>query len=256
VDHHSDKGSSHRHEGLFPSLVITTISIARHIPKHIFTKMTEITYTHLNDKEKAEVRKEFEEEKKDEALDAVLDKDDIGDDALLDEVRAETAIEGDIDDEGYVSDEERATASAQVVTPEPSSINSFDEIPASGDGAFTPDSLDSPPLDPIYEVSEDQVIDVNDFSPQGSADVVDGSEELKTASQLDNDLTDMLLFGKDGFTGKEPANSEERERIRQKWEAKGAKLELAKMAKAGSVDSDSDLDEGFVEGDAGRVLPV
>jgi hypothetical protein len=101
--------------------------------------MTEITYTttHLNEEEKAEVRKKFQEEKKDEALDALLDKDDIGNDALLDEVRAETAIEGDLDDEGYESDEERAKASAEVVTPVPSSLDSFNDVPVSSDLSLT-----------------------------------------------------------------------------------------------------------------------
>jgi hypothetical protein len=133
--------------------------------------MTEIPYTtRLNEEEKAEVaeevRQDLEKKKKDEALDALLDKGDIGGDPLLDEVRAETAIEGDIDDEGYESEEERAKASAQVVTPEPSSISSFDEVPASGASSLTPDSLDSPPLDPIDEVSEDEGIDVKEFSPR------------------------------------------------------------------------------------------
>jgi hypothetical protein len=262
VDHHSDKGSSHRHEGLFPSLVITTISITRHIPRHIFTKMTEIPYTtRLNEEEKAEVaeevRQDLEKKKKDEALDALLDKGDIGGDPLLDEVRAETAIEGDIDDEGYESEEERAKASAQVVTPEPSSISSFDEVPASGASSLTPDSLDSPPLDPIDEVSEDEGIDVKEFSPEGSVEKVNISEELETDSDPQDSFIDDLLFGEAGFSGKQPANSEEAEEIRQKWKAKGARLELrAEAGKAGSVDSDPELDDAFAGGEAGMFVPV
>lgn len=120
----------------------------------------------------------------------------------------------------------------------------------------SPDSLDSPPLEPISEGSEneDEGIDLA-YSPEGSAANV--SLEKLISDRDPQEKTDDLLFGEAGFAGKEPTNSEEADEIRRKWKAKGARLEMrAEKGEGGSDVSDLELDDAFVEGNAGIVLPV
>jgi hypothetical protein len=221
--------------------------------------MTEITYaTHLNDQEKADVAEEVQRElAAEKAMDDLLDKEEVEREALLTKLEADKAVEEKFNDEGYGSDEEKARASPEVVDPEPSSIDSLDGIPGSGDGSLSPDLLDSPPLEPISEGSEDEDEGIDlAYSPEGSAEDVD-LEELNSKPDPQKDFIDDLLFGEAGFAGKEPANSEEADEIRRKWKAKGARLEMrAEKGEGGSVVSDSELDDAFVEGNAGIVLPV
>jgi len=221
--------------------------------------MTEITDAkHLNSQEKADVAEEVQRVlAAEKAMDDLLDKEEVEREALLTKLEADKAVEEEFDDEGYGSDEEKARASAEVVTPEPSSIDSFDGIPLSGDGSFTPDSLDSPPLEPISEGSEDEDEGIDlPYSPEGSAEDI-SLEELNSDPDPQKDFIDDLLFGEAGFAGKEPANSEEADEIRRKWKAKGARLEMrAEKGEGGSIVSDPELDDVFVEGNAGMITPV